>query len=90
MHAPICSPSAQCCTRWPRDLPFRGESSGVIFKAILDQAPTSAVRLNPDLPAELERIINKASGERPQSAVPARRRYADGPAAAEARHRFRA
>jgi eukaryotic-like serine/threonine-protein kinase len=41
-------------------LPFRGESSAVIFKAILDAAPTSAVRLNPDLPAELERILNKA------------------------------
>jgi serine/threonine protein kinase/Flp pilus assembly protein TadD len=41
-------------------LPFRGESSGVIFKAILDATPTSAVRLSPDVPAELERIINKA------------------------------
>jgi eukaryotic-like serine/threonine-protein kinase len=40
-------------------MPFRGESSGVIFKAILDGTPTPAVRLNPDLPADLERIINK-------------------------------
>jgi eukaryotic-like serine/threonine-protein kinase len=41
-------------------LPFRGESSGVIFKAILEAAPTSIVRLNPDIPLELERVINKA------------------------------
>jgi serine/threonine protein kinase len=41
-------------------LPFRGETSGVIFKAILDAEPTSAVRLNPDVPAELERILGKA------------------------------
>jgi serine/threonine protein kinase/Tfp pilus assembly protein PilF len=41
-------------------LPFRGESSGVIFKAILDAAPTPALRMNPDVPAELERIIGKA------------------------------
>jgi serine/threonine protein kinase/tetratricopeptide (TPR) repeat protein len=41
-------------------LPFRGESSGVIFKAILDAAPTSIVRLNPDVPPRLEEIIHKA------------------------------
>jgi serine/threonine protein kinase/tetratricopeptide (TPR) repeat protein len=41
-------------------LPFRGESSGVIFKAILDRAPTPLIRLNPDLPPKLEDIINKA------------------------------
>ena len=41
-------------------LPFRGESSGAIFKAILDGTPTSAVRLNPDVSPKLEDIINKA------------------------------
>jgi len=40
-------------------LPFRGESSGVVFHAILQAAPGSAARLNPDLPEELERIIKK-------------------------------
>ena len=39
--------------------PFRGESAGVIFKAILDGTPTSPLRLNPGLPVELERIIEK-------------------------------
>jgi TolB-like protein/tetratricopeptide (TPR) repeat protein/tRNA A-37 threonylcarbamoyl transferase component Bud32 len=41
-------------------VPFRGESSPVIFKAILDETPTSPVRLNPILPSDLERIIYKA------------------------------
>jgi eukaryotic-like serine/threonine-protein kinase len=40
-------------------LPFRGESSGVISRAILDRTPTPAVRLNPDIPLDLERIITK-------------------------------
>ncbi len=41
-------------------LPFRGESSATIFEAILNRAPAPAIRLNPDLPAKLEDIINKA------------------------------
>jgi len=41
-------------------LPFRGESSGVIFESILSRAPVHPVRLNPDLPPKLEDIINKA------------------------------
>jgi tetratricopeptide (TPR) repeat protein len=41
-------------------LAFRGESTGVIFDSILNRAPVPLVRLNPDVPAELERIINKA------------------------------
>src|SRR5260370_17538163 len=44
-------------------LPFRGESSGVIFNEILERHPVPAVRLNPDLPPELERLINPALGK---------------------------
>ena len=40
-------------------LPFRGESPGIIFDSILNRAPVPPVRLNPDLPAELDHIINK-------------------------------
>src|SRR6266704_1690183 len=41
-------------------LPFRGETSALIFQSILDRSPVSPVRLNPDLPAKLEDLINKA------------------------------
>ena len=39
--------------------PFRGESTGTIFDSILNRAPVPPVRLNPDVPAELERVIDK-------------------------------
>jgi serine/threonine protein kinase/tetratricopeptide (TPR) repeat protein len=41
-------------------LPYRGETSGVIFEAILNRAPVPPVRLNPDLPPKFEDIINRA------------------------------
>ena len=41
-------------------MPFRGDTSALIFQAILLRAPTPAIRFNPDLPPKLEDIINKA------------------------------
>jgi serine/threonine protein kinase len=41
-------------------VPFQGETSAVIFEAILNRAPTPAVRLNPHVPPRLEEIVNKA------------------------------
>ena len=41
-------------------LPFRGETSAVIFEAIMNRAPTSPVRLNPELPEKFEAILQKA------------------------------
>ena len=41
-------------------LPFRGETSALIFEGILNRSPVSPIRLNPDLPAKLEDLVNKA------------------------------
>ena len=41
-------------------LPFRGDTTGIIFDGILNRDPVAPVRLNPDLPSKLEEIINRA------------------------------
>jgi len=41
-------------------VPFRGDTSALIFQAILDRAPMPPIRINPDIPVGLEQVINKA------------------------------
>jgi serine/threonine protein kinase len=56
-------------------LPFRGDTSGVMFESMLNRAPTPAIRLNPDIPAKLEEITSKAQEERPRCSVSTRIRH---------------
>jgi len=51
---------AVLCEMATGTLPFRGESTGVIFDGIMNRAPVPPLRLNPDLPPKLEDIVNKA------------------------------
>ena len=53
-------------------LPFHGETSGLIFKAILDSDPPPAIRFNRDIPTKLENIISTGAGEGPRTASPER------------------
>jgi eukaryotic-like serine/threonine-protein kinase len=56
-------------------LPFRGDTSGVIFHAILERAPASPVRVNPDLPVNLEGVINTALENCQRGSRESRARY---------------
>ena len=66
-------------------LPFRGDTSGVIFEAIMNRAPLPSLRLNPDIPEKLDAILQKALDKGPQPPLPVRRGNAHRYAAPQAR-----
>ena len=71
-------------------LPFQGETSAVVFEAILNREPPPVTQLNPALPAELGRILAKALEKDRTLRYQTRDRAQDRPAAPEARHATRA
>ena len=70
-------------------LPFRGDTSPVIFEAILNRASGVAGAAESRCAAATGRDHHQAAGERPRPALPERSRSAGGPEASEARHRLR-
>ena len=65
-------------------VPFQGETSGVVFGAILEQPPVAPLRMNPQLPPKIEEIVHKALEKDHEPALPACLRNTRRPSTAEA------